>query len=186
MVPQLPSLAQSKQLSPIPSEVKITYDKKNNETTESVPLVIVKEVPGTIEARFPDGTRNLPSETLRMTAYFSYPGRTFVKPTHVMLAFLSLVQGEAKYRETDEVTVRVDGQSLNIGKLRVADQRVDTNMELKDVNYWRETLELSMETPEFLRIANGRKVTVKLGNTELDLSAEQIKLLRVLASRVGA
>jgi hypothetical protein len=173
------------QLSAESSQVKTAYDKTKNETTESLRLMTVMEKPGTIEARFPGGSRNLPSEILRMTAYFTYPGRTLVKPESVMLGFLSIVQGEAKYKDTDEVTVRVDGQSLSIGKLHVADRQIDTQMELKDVDYWRETLEVSLKTPEFLRIANARKVTVQLGNTQFDLSAEHIKSLRVLASRVG-
>jgi hypothetical protein len=178
-------LIMSSQLSAESSQVKTAYDKTKNETTESLRLMTVMEKPGTIEARFPGGSRNLPSEILRMTAYFTYPGRTLVKPESVMLGFLSIVQGEAKYKDTDEVTVRVDGQSLSIGKLHVADRQIDTQMELKDVDYWRETLEVSLKTPEFLRIANARKVTVQLGNTQFDLSAEHIKSLRVLASRVG-
>lgn len=186
MLSQLQTLAMSKPISVESSQVKIAYDKTKNETTESIRLMTVVERPGTIEARFPEGTRNLPSETLRMTAYFSYSGKTFVTPESVMLGFLSLVQGDAKYRDTDEVTVRVDGQSLNLGKLRVVDRGIDTHIQLNNVSYWRETLELSVKTPEFLRIANARKVTVQLGKTEFNLSDEHIKPLRALAKRVGA
>ena len=180
------TLAMSKPIGAKSSQLKIAYDKTKNETTESVRLMTVVERPGTLEARFPEGIRNLPSETLHMTAYFSYSGKTFVKPEAVMLGFLSLVQGDAKYRDTDEVTVQVDGQSLNLGKLRVVDRGIDTNMQLNNVSYWRETLELSVKTPEFLRIANARKVTVQLGKTQFALSAEHLKSLRELASRVGA
>ena len=181
--------AMYKPISAESSQLKTAYDKTKNETTESIRLMTVIEKPGKIEARFPGGagrgTGTLPSEILRMTAYFTYPGNTLVKPESVMLGFLSIVQGEAKYKDTDEVIVRVDGQSLNIGKLRVADRQIDTQMELKDVDYWRETLEVSVKTPEFLRIANGKKVTVQLGNTEFNLSAEHLKPLRALADRVG-
>ena len=102
-----------------------------------------------------------------------------------MLGFLSVVQGDAKYRDTDEVTVQVDGQSLNLGKLRVVDRRIDTNIQLNNVSYWRETLELSLKTPEFLGIANARKVRVQLGRTHFDLAGEHMKPLRALAKRVG-
>lgn len=183
---QPPVLAQSQPVSAKPSKMRIVYDKANNETTESVPLTTVMEVPGTIEVSTPHGNRKLPSETLQMTAYFSYPGKTFVRPENVMLAFLAVVQDEPKYKETDEVAVRVDSQSLSAGKLHVADQHIDTNMPMKDVNYWRQTFELSIKTAEFLRIADSKKVTVKLGNTEINLSAQQIKHLRALAVRVGA
>jgi hypothetical protein len=183
---QLHTLAMSKPSGAESSQVKIAYDKTKNETTESTRILTVVERPGTIEARFPEGTRNLPSETLRMTAYFSYSGRTFVKPESVMLGFLSLVQDETKYRDTDEVTVQVDGQSLNLGKLRVVERGIDTHIQLNNVSYWRETLELSVKTPEFLRIANARKVTVQLGKTEFRLSDEHMKPLRALAQRVGA
>ena len=185
VVSQLHTLAMSKLPTTQSSQVKIVYDPPKNETTESIRIMTVIQKLGTLEGRFPEGIRNLPSETLRMTAYFSYSGRTFVKPESVMLGFLSVVQGDVKYGDTDEVTVQVDGQSLNLGKLRVVDRRIDTNMQLNDVSYWRETLELPIKTPEFLRIANARKVTVQLGKTHFDLAAEHMKLLRALAHRVG-
>ena len=185
VVSQLHTLAMSKLLTTQSSQVKIVYDQPKNETTESIRIMTVIQKLGTLEGRFPEGIRNLPSETLQMTAYFSYSGRTVVKPESVMLGFLSVVQGDVKYGDTDEVTVQVDGQSLNLGKLRVVDRRIDTNMQLNDVSYWRETLELPIKTPEFLRIANARKVTVQLGKTHFDLAAEHMKLLRALAQRVG-
>ena len=166
------------------SQVKIAYDQPKNETTESTRIMTVLQRLGTLEARFPEGPRNLPSETLQMTAYFSYSGRTFVKPESVMLDFLSVVQGDAKYSDTDEVTVQVDGQSLNLGRLRVVDRRIDTNIQLNDVSYWRETLELSVKTSEFLGIANARKVTVQLGKTHFGLAAEHMNALRALAKRL--
>lgn len=181
----LHAVAMSKPIGAGSSQVKTAYDKTKNETTESIRLMTVVERPGTLEARFPEGTRYLPSETLRMTAYFSYSGKTFVKPESVMLGFLSLVQGDSKYRETDEVTAQVDGESLNLGKLRVVDRGIDTNMQLNNVSFWRETLELSVKTPEFVRIANAKKVTVQLGKTSFDLTAEHLKALRALANKVG-
>lgn len=186
VVSQLHTLAMPKLLSAQSSQVKATYDKTKDETTESTRIMTVIELISTLEGRFPEGTRNLPAETLRMTAYFSYSGRTFVKPQSVVLAFLSLVQGDAKYRDTDEVTVWIDGQSLNLGKLRVVDRRIDTNMQLNNLSYWRETLEVSVKTPELLRIANAGKVTMQLGKTHFDLTAEHMKPLRALAKRVGA
>ena len=179
------TFAMSTPISAESSRLKTAYDKQKNETTESLRLMMVVEKPGTIEAHFPEGNRKLPSETLSMTAYFTYPGRTFIKPESVTLGFLSVVQGEAKYKDTDEVRVRVDGQPLSLGRLHVADRQIDTFIEMKDVDYWRETLELSVKTPEFLRIANAKKVTVELGNTEFDLSAEHMKSLRALANRVA-
>jgi hypothetical protein len=146
----------------------------------------VIELIGTLEGRFPEGTRNLPAENLKMTAYFTYSGKTFVKPESVVLAFLSLVQGDAKYRDTDDVTVQLDGQSLNLGKLRVVDRRIDTNMQMNNVHYWREALEVSVKTAEFVRIANAGKVTVQLGKTHFDLTAAHMKPLRTLAKRAGA
>ena len=185
-VSQLSTLAMSKPISAQSPQVKIAYDQPKNETTESIRIMTVVEKLGTLEGRFPEGTRNLPSETLQMTAYFTYSGRTFVKPESVALGFLSLVQGDAKYSDTDEVTVQVDGQSLNLGKLRVVDRRIDTNIQLNNLSYWRETLELSVKTPEFISIANAKKVTVQLGKTRFNLSAEHMKPLRALAKRASA
>jgi len=180
VVSQLPTAAAQS------SQVKILYDKTKDETTESTRIMTVIELIGTLEGRFPEGTRNLPAENLKMTAYFTYSGKTFVKPESVVLAFLSLVQGDAKYRDTDDVTVQLDGQSLNLGKLRVVDRRIDTNMQMNNVHYWREALEVSVKTAEFVRIANAGKVTVQLGKTHFDLTAAHMKSLRTLAKRSGA
>jgi hypothetical protein len=180
VVSQLPTAAAQS------SQVKILYDKTKDETTESTRIMTVIELIGTLEGRFPEGTRNLPAENLKMTAYFTYSGKTFVKPESVVLAFLSLVQGDAKYRDTDDVTVQLDGQSLNLGKLRVVDRRIDTNMQMNNVHYWREALEVSVKTAEFVRIANAGKVTVQLGKTHFDLTAAHMKPLRTLAKRAGA
>ena len=178
---QVPGIAQSKKSSGDSPRLKTVYDKRNDETIVSVPLMSVREVPGTTEAMFPEGPRKLPSETLTMTAYFSYPGRTFVKPAQVMLGFLSLSEGETKYRGDNEVTVRVDKESLDLGMLRVADRSASTNIQ----NYWTETLEVAVKTPEFFRIANGRKITIHLGKTEFDLSGDHLKSLRALADKIG-
>ena len=180
VVSQLPTAAAQS------SQVKILYDKTKDETTESTRIMTVIELIGTLEGRFPEGIRNLPAENLKMTAYFTYSGKTFVKPESVVLAFLSLVQGDAKYRDTDDVTVQLDGQSLNLGKLRVVDRRIDTNMQMNNVHYWREALEVSVKTAEFVRIANAGKVTVQLGKTHFDLTAAHMKSLRTLAKRAGA
>jgi len=180
VVSQLPTAAAQS------SQVKILYDKTKDETTESTRIMTVIELIGTLEGRFPEGTRNLPAENLKMTAYFTYSGKTFVKPESVVLAFLSLVQGDAKYRDTDDVTIQLDGQSLNLGKLRVVDRRIDTNMQMNNVHYWREALEVSVKTAEFVRIANAGKVTVQLGKTHFDLTAAHMKPLRTLAKRAGA
>jgi len=180
VVSQLPTAAAQS------SQVKILYDKTKDETTESTRIMTVIELIGTLEGRFPEGIRNLPAENLKMTAYFTYSGKTFVKPESVVLAFLSLVQGDAKYRDTDDVTIQLDGQSLNLGKLRVVDRRIDTNMQMNNVHYWREALEVSVKTAEFVRIANAGKVTVQLGKTHFDLTAAHMKPLRTLAKRAGA
>jgi len=180
VVSQLPTAAAQS------SQVKILYDKTKDETTESTRIMTVIELIGTLEGRFPEGIRNLPAENLKMTAYFTYSGKTFVKPESVVLAFLSLVQGDAKYRDTDDVTIQLDGQSLNLGKLRVVDRRIDTNMQMNNVHYWREALEVSVKTAEFVRIANAGKVTVQLGKTHFDLTAAHMKSLRTLAKRSGA
>src|SRR6185369_12748466 len=180
VVSQLPTAAAQS------SQVKILYDKTKDETTESTRIMTVIELIGTLEGRFPEGTRNLPAENLKMTAYFTYSGKTFVKPESVVLAFLSLVQGDAKYRDTDDVTIQLDGQSLNLGKLHVVDRRIDTNMQMNNVHYWREALEVSVKTAEFVRIANAGKVTVQLGKTHFDLTAAHMKPLRTLAKRAGA
>ena len=167
------------------TRLKISYDKRADETTVSLLPMLVREVPGTIAVRSPSGsTKNLPRETLRMTAYFTYAGKTYHSPEQVMFGFLSLSQDEGKYENSNEVVFKVDSQPLMLGRLRVADRRVDTNLELKDVNYWQEILEVSTNSADFRRIAGARNVTVQLGNTAFDLSTAHIQSLRTLASKI--
>ena len=49
--------------------------------------------------------------------------------------------------------------------------------------YTRRVLELNISYEDFLRLANARKVKMKLGDYDFDLSKDQMEALRDLASR---
>jgi hypothetical protein len=166
--------------------IKTVYDKAKDETTMVLAPMTVSEVPGTIEASFPaeGATRKLPSATLQMVAYFSFHGKTLVTPRYVVVGFLSLSQGEYKYASDRELTVTADGSPLDLGEMKVADRRVDSGIQLGNVTFYRETLELPMKYEEFLRIAKAAKVSVRLGKTAFDLSADQREALRAIANRM--
>jgi len=168
---------------PLPKGVKAVYDKTTDQTTVVSSVLRVREVPGKLEARSPEGTLRLPAEQLEVLAHFNFPGKNFARPTSIVLSFLSIAQDEFKYSSDDEVTVTADAVRFDFGNVRIADRRVDTNM---GSPYYRETLEVSIRIDNFLSITNAAEVKVRLGKVEFDLSTGQIKSLRALGSVAGS
>lgn len=184
LLPQGPTII-SKPDGKESTRVKVSYDKSADETTVSLPLWTVLEMPGTIEVRTPNGTTKLPSETLRMTAFFTYPGKTSVKPDHVRFGFLSLAARDPKYRDERKLSAKIDGRVIDLGEATVADRRIDTNMSGDELTFWRETLEAVVPVEKLALIAAAKSVTIRLGKTRFDLTPHHLRLLHALADKVN-
>lgn len=164
--------------------LNVKYDTERDKSIVSTPITLVREVAGKLEAQFPEGNRNLPSEQLFLSTFFSYANRTYVAPDHVVFGFLSLSQGATLYDHDTAAVITVDGVDLTPGKLSVIDRRPNPNMQFQDLTFWHETLELPVSTSDFVRICAGKRVAIRLGKTRFDLKDAQMKSLRRLAAEI--
>ena len=141
-------------------QVKVEYDAAKDQTLISLnPFVLASR-------KF---------EELRLGAITGYPGRVKTKPKEVVLIFLSLSTSDAsKYETIRKLTVTADGQKFLLGEASHAKQAQN--------NLFIETMSASMQMEDFLRICNAKRVTMKLGLTEVELTTEQIATLRMAAS----
>lgn len=142
--------------------VKIEYDQQKNTTQVSLnPFVIASR-------KF---------EELRLGAVAVYPGKVKVRPREIVLQFFSLSPTEMnKYESARKLTVVADGQRLTLGE---AQHAKDFHNEL-----FIESMMVSVPTDVFLRICWSKEVTMKLGSTEVELSPENIAILRAAASHM--
>jgi len=164
--------------------LNVKYDTERDESIVSTPVTLVRETPGKIEAQFPEGIRNLPSERLYFSAFFSYAMRTYVAPDHVVFGLLSLSQGATIYDHDTEAVITIDGADLKPGRLRVVDRRPNTGLQFQNLTFWHEELELPVSTQDFLRICSAKRVAIRLGKTRFDLKNAQLKSLRELAAEI--
>jgi len=114
-------------------------------------------------------------EQLRLGAMASYKGRTRVQPKEVSLLFVSLsATDEDKYESARKVTVVADDQRLNLGEAQRSKQAHN--------GLFIESMAIVIPSDIFLRICWAKELTIKLGFTEVRLSADQITRLRSAAS----
>lgn len=115
-----------------------------------------------------------------LTARFSYPGRTLQRPDKVMIGFV-FASKEAKFRQSDELIVLVDGERLRVGEMYR-----DVDFSSRHENPVRETMAQIIPHAIFMRIALAKKIEAKLSIFEFSLSDENLLALRELAGRMAS
>lgn len=81
-----------------------------------------------------------------------------------------------------ELLVVADGQTLKLGRMKLANQDLDTN---KLVDVMKEVLEVSLPYQTFSQIAGASHVEMKVGKTIFPLQQKNIEALRDLNNRVN-
>jgi hypothetical protein len=156
-------------------KIEKTYDEAKDQTLvyfKLMPIKAVEDVPETYSLK------QWSDERLEITMYFAYPGKKFATPQWVTVGFLSSTENPQKYTDFALVAV-ADKQQLELGTMRV----------LQTVNYARrgklplirQTMELPIPYQDFLRLANAKKVTFRLGSAEFGLEKEHLEAIRDLA-----
>jgi hypothetical protein len=114
-------------------------------------------------------------EELRLGAITGYPGKVKTKPKAIALVFLSLSKmDENRYDTVRKLTVVADERRFDWGETQRSKQAQ------KDL--FIETLSTAIPIDDFLFVIGAKRVRLRLGLTEVDLTADQMKLLRLLAS----
>ena len=116
-------------------------------------------------------------EELRLGAVTGYPGKVKSKPKEIALVFLSLSKtDENRYEASRKLSVIADEQHFNWGEAQGTKQAQS--------GLFLETMTASVPIDDFLFITKAKQVKLRLGLTEVELGAEQMSALRLLASYI--
>jgi hypothetical protein len=119
----------------------------------------------------------------RFSASFTYSGRKLrAKPKRVLFSLISTSQ-DWKYTDFPTLSASVDGKRLKLGPLEHTPSFVvnaSANADYDD--YISQGTAVSLPHKTFLRIANGRKVQIRMGPREFELSENHLQALRELAT----
>jgi hypothetical protein len=118
-------------------------------------------------------------------ASFTYSGRTLrAQPKRVLFSLTSTSQ-DWKYTDYRKLTALVDGRRLTLGPLEhVPSFTVNASANPNSDDYIRQGIAVSLPYKTFLRIANGKKVQIRMGPREFELGKNHLEALRDLATRM--
>ena len=158
-----------------------TFDETKDRTLVLIQLMPVKDVedPRPVWENSADNPRQ--QDTLSLSMYFSYPGKTFSTPEFVSIGMVYMALEPQKY-EGHLLSAKLDGARVELGKMSVMSRR-SVIVRFAYKRYTSEVLELTIPYPQFLALANAKKVKLKLGEFEFDLSKDHLEAIRDLASR---
>lgn len=120
----------------------------------------------------------------RFDASFTYSGRTLrTQQKRVLLSLISTSQ-DWKYTDFQKLTALVDGKRLSLGPHEhVPSFTVNAPANANSDDYITQTIAISIPYKTFLRIANGKKVQIRMGPREFELGEHHLEALRDLATR---
>jgi len=116
-------------------------------------------------------------EELRLGAVTGYPGKVKSKPKEIALVFLSLSKtDENRYEASRKLSVVADERRFNWGETQRTKQQQN--------GLFMETMTTLVPIDDFLFIAKAKQLKLRLGLTEVELSAGQMSVLRLLAGYI--
>jgi len=122
----------------------------------------------------------------RFYASFTYAGRTLsALPKRVLITLISTSE-DWKYKASLKLTALVDGKRLEIGPLEYAPSFVvKAPADSISADSVSQQIAISLPYKTFLRIANGKKVRIRMGHREFKLEENHLEALRHLAGRMN-
>jgi len=119
----------------------------------------------------------------RFNASFTYWGRTLrTQPKRVLFSLISTSE-DWKYTDFRKLTALVDGKRMKLGPLEhVPSFTVNAAANANSDDYISQEIAISLPYKTFLRIANGKKVQIRMGPREFELAKNHLEALRDLAA----
>lgn len=161
-------------------KIVTTYDPAKAQTIVLIQLMEIKEaeVAEFVNVYSPTGRT---FDRLEITWFFAYPGKALTTPKYVSVGFHYMAEHPEKY-ESRKLMAKIDGERVELGQMDEMAQRELVNMHGRP-NYFQGLLEMTIPYELFLRLANAKKVKMKLGDFDFDLSKDHLNAIRDLASR---
>jgi hypothetical protein len=159
-------------------EIETSYDQIKGITTVRLNPMQVYGEPHT-------SSKYIGGDEARFSASFTYLGRRLrVQPKTVLFSLISTSE-DWKYSDFRKLTALVDGKRLNLGPLEhVPSFTVSASANPKSDDYISQWIYISLTYKTFLRIANGKKVQIRMGPREFKLERNHLEALRQLATRM--
>ena len=159
-------------------EIETTYDQIKGITTVRLIPMQVYGVPHT-------SLKYIGGDEARFSASFTYLGQTLrAQPKTVLFSLISTSE-DWKYSDFRKLTALVDGKRLNLGPLEhVPSFTVSASANPKSDDYISQWIAISLTYKTFVRIANGKKVKIRMGPREFKLETNHHEALRNLATRM--
>jgi len=159
-------------------EIETTYDQiKGITTVRLIPMQVYGEPHTSLEY--------IGGDEARFSASFTYLGQTLrAQPKTVLFSLISTSE-DWKYSDFRKLTALVDGKRLNLGPLEhVPSFTVSASANPKSDDYISQWIAISLTYKTFVRIANGKKVKIRMGPREFKLEKNHHEALRNLATRM--
>ena len=117
---------------------------------------------------------------LRLSAFFRYRGKTLIKPESIGLIFLSVNVPANRWElsKQKDLEITADDSHWSIPNVQIVDSKNGNNLVI-------ESLGVSIPCEAFAKIANAKKVKLRLGDRRFDLTKQHSATLRDLAGRAG-
>lgn len=171
------SNATSKKRSSDKVAVKSKYDSLKNETAVLIDPVLKLD-------------ENNSNYWVALTAGFTYPGQSLrVSPKSVELGIVTVSPYKWQFDKVKDRELKfiVDGEQIIIGTLdRVDFRTVPFNSIFSDRTelYFEEKLAGVISYETFQKIANGKKVVMKIGRDDSKLNRQNLEVISELASKM--
>jgi len=159
-------------------EIETSYDQVKEITTVQLKPMQVYGEPLT-------SPHYIGGDEASFNASFTYSGRTLrAQPKRVLFSLTSTSQ-DWKYTDFRKLTALVDGKHLTLGPLeQVPSFTVNASGNANSDDYVSQGIAISLTYKTFLRIANGKKVQIRMGPREFKLEKNHLEALRYLATRM--
>ncbi len=124
------------------------------------------------------GTRNSIGE-LRLTAFYTYEGKLFVRPKAIGMIFRSVSAPENRWENSarKDLEIIADDKTWAIPNVQVLDSRPGGSS-------LTESLGVSLPYETFVALANAKRVKMRLGDRTFELTKQHLDALRNLARSI--
>jgi hypothetical protein len=164
------------------AEIVSVYDKATDRTS-----VVMQWYRFTGEPKKPASFSQTEPLRIGIRAGFAYPGHV-LKSTPASIEFDIGFEREGKSlfkgKEPPELMAIVDGEQISLGRTLLKTSRTWVEVHGSTRQLSDDTLEATFNYQGLLRLANARKVEMKVGQVEFELKENHLEALRDLASRM--
>jgi len=179
-IPSVPGGVRHRNISATPGTCRQQHDRFRDTTSFDLVVGTIYRTHGFPSQKASRASeRNMPTEELRLALASMRSGKQpdATTPQQVDFYFQSIAP-DYRYHDEAEVLMIIDGERVKIGNA----YSLGGSAILSDVE---ERLRMRVPAKLFLRIANARKVEVRIGVNELRLEDVAVKAMREFASCAG-